>query len=318
MRAWQRLFIILFLCFILLFCSGAAFHPKEIKRDSETVTETETKAEDSTKEKEPEPDVIYDSFGVIIKRKFNGIWYIWDDDFGYRQEVRLAQERKVDKDSVKEEKALIKMECVYQEPELPTGCEITASYMILKYHHFPISKVRFGNKYFELKEKKTDYRYSFVGDPYSEYGLGCYAPAVVLALNRYFAICESDLLAFNYTGYSFETLLNAVGKGYPVIIWGSQYMKEPFWGSTFKLGEDTLTWISQEHCMVLIGYDLGKKTAFVNDPLAGPVEYDLDLVKKRYIQLGSQAVIVRDRSEYYDRRNKPFAFRYDPNMPKQE
>ena len=169
-----------------------------------------------------------------------------------------------------------------------------------------------------MKEKKTDYRYSYVGDPYSEYGLGCYAPAVVLALNRYFAICESDLLAFNYTGYSFETLLNAVGKGYPVIIWGTQYMKEPFWGSTFKLGEDTLTWISQEHCMVLIGYDLGKKTAFVNDPLAGPVEYDLDLVKKRYIQLGSQAVIVRNRSEYYDRRNKPFAFRYDPNMPKQE
>ena len=271
-----------------------------------------------TASKEKEPDVIYDSFGEIVKKKINGIWYIWDDDYGYRQEVRLAQERKVDKDSVKEEKAQIKMECVYQEPEFPTGCEITASYMILKYYHFPISKVRFGNKYFEVKEKKTDYRYSYVGDPYSEYGLGCYAPAVVLALNRYFAICESDLLAFNYTGYSFETLLNAVGKGYPVIIWGTQYMKEPFWGSTFKLGDDTLTWISQEHCMVLIGYDLGKKTAFVNDPLAGPVEYDLDLVKKRYIQLGSQAVIVRDRSEYYDRRNKPFAFRYDPNMPKQE
>ncbi len=310
MRTWQRLFTILSLCLILLVCSGAAFYTKEsfprILNDSET---PETK---------PEPDVIYDSYGEIIKKKINGIWNIWDDDYGFQKEVRLAQERTVDKQSVKEEKAQIKMTCVYQLPEFPTGCEITASYMILKYYHFPISKVRFGNKYFEVKEKKTDYRYSFVGDPYSEYGLGCYAPAVVLALNRYFTICESDLLAFNYTGYSFETLLNEVANGYPVVFWGTQYMKEPFYGSTFNMGDDILTWISQEHCMVLIGYDLERKTAFVNDPLAGPVEYDLDLVKKRYIQLGSQAVIVRDKSEYYDRRNKPSAFRHDPNLPKQE
>ena len=309
MRVRQRLFIILFLCFSLLFCSGAAFYPNghdlRIIKDADT---TETKA--------PEEEIVYNSLGEIVKKKINGIWYIWDDDYGFREEVRLALERTIDKDSVKEEKAQIKMDCVYQQPEFPTGCEITASYMILKYYHFPISKVRFGNKYFEVDKKKTDFRYSFVGDPYSEYGLGCYAPAVVLALNRYFTICESDLIAFNYTGYSFETLLNEVANGYPVVIWGTQYMKEPFYGSVFKLGDDTVRWISQEHCMVLIGYNLEKKTAFVNDPLAGPVEYDLDTVKKRYIQLGSQAVIVKNKEEYYNRRNKPSAFRYDPNLPK--
>ena len=311
MRVRQRLFIILFLCFSLLFCSGAAFYPNghdlRIIKDADT---TETKA--------PEEEIVYNSLGEIVKKKINGIWYIWDDDYGFREEVRLALERTIDKDSVKEEKAQIKMDCVYQQPEFPTGCEITASYMILKYYHFPISKVRFGNKYFEVDKKKTDFRYSFVGDPYSEYGLGCYAPAVVLALNRYFTICESDLIAFNYTGYSFETLLNEVANGYPVVIWGTQYMKEPFYGSVFKLGDDTVRWISQEHCMVLIGYNLEKKTAFVNDPLAGPVEYDLDTVKKRYIQLGSQAVIVKNKEEYYNRRNKPSAFRYDPNLPKYE
>lgn len=311
MRVRHRLFIILFLGLILLYCSGAAFYPNE---SVSAVTFDPEPAETKTAEQ----DVIYNSFGEIIKKKINGIWYIWDDDFGFREEVRLAQERKVDKESVKEEKAQIKMDCVYQRPEFPTGCEITASYMILKYYHFPISKVRFGNKYFEVGEKKTDYRYSFVGDPYSEYGLGCYAPAVVLALNHYFTVCESDLLAFNYTGYSFETLLNKVAEGYPVVLWGTQYMKEPFYGSIFKLGEDTVRWISQEHCMVLGGYDLEKKTAFIYDPLAGPVEYDLDVVKKRYIQLGSQAIIVRSKDESYDRRNKPAAFRYDPNIPKHE
>ena len=311
MRVRQRLFVILFLCTSLLFCSGAGFYPKEYALRV-------IKDADTTETKEPEEEIVYNSFGEIVKKKINGIWYIWDDDFGFREEVRLAQERTIDKESIKEEKAQIKMDCVYQQPEFPTGCEITASYMILKYYHFPISKVRFGNKYFEIDKKKTDFRYSFVGDPYSEYGLGCYAPAVVLALNRYFEICESDLIAFNYTGYSFETLLNEVANGYPVVIWGTQYMKEPFYGSVFKLGDDTVRWISQEHCMVLIGYNLEKKTAFVNDPLAGPVEYDLDTVKKRYIQLGSQAVIVKNKEEYYNRRNRPSAFRYDPNLPKYE
>ena len=306
MKGRLQSFIILLMGIVLVFCCGAAFYPS----NPFSLTEPETK--DVT------PDIVYDKFGEITEIKINGTWYFWDDVYGIREEVRLAGERTIDKESVHEKKAQINMTCVYQLPEFPTGCEITASYMVLKFYHFPISKVRFGNKYFEVQDKKTDYRYSFVGDPYSEYGLGCYAPAVVLALNRYFKICESDLRAFNYTGYGFETLLNEVASGYPVIFWGTQYMSEPFYGATFKLGEDIVRWIGMEHCMVLIGYDLEKKTALVNDPLAGTVEYDLDLVKKRFLQLGSQAVIVKNKTEYFDRRNKPSAFRYDPNMPKNE
>ena len=233
--------------------------------------------------------------------------------------MKLVVDRKVDKECVVKEDAKIKMTCVYQRPEYPTGCEITASYMILKYYHYPISKVRFGNKYFGISKGKTvDFRYSFAGDPYSEYGLGCYSPAVVKAFNSYFEVCESDLRAFNYTGYSFETLLNEVAKGYPVVLWATQYMKEPFYGSYFQFGEDVIRWISQEHCMVLGGYNLKNNIAYIYDPLAGPVEYDLDTVKKRFLQLGSQAVIVRNKDEYFDRRNKPSAFRYDPNLPKVE
>ena len=287
-------------------------------------SEKESSKTDEEKESEKQADkdaaseIIYDSDGEILKKKVKGIWYIWDDDYGYREEVRLALDHKVDTESVKEEKARINLTCIYQRPELPTGCEITSAYMILKYYRFPISKVRFANKYFEVKEKKTDFRYSFVGDPYSEYGLGCYAPAVVLAFNRYFDVCESDMRAFNYTGYTFESLLNEVAMGNPVVIWGTQYMKEPFYGSYFSCGDDVIRWISQEHCMVLGGYDLKRKTVYIYDPLAGPVEYDMDLFKKRFLQLGSQAVIVRDRNEFYDRRNQPSAFRYDPNLPKYE
>lgn len=377
MRVRLRLFLIIYICLTLLFCSGAAFFPNQAIRSAadepegiaeqetdkesnvdnqsnETVepeavpeAETESQKGNSTpakesaeaattypveqakddpsqsdskkdeKESEEETEIVYDSNGEIIKKKMKGIWYVWDDDYGYREEVRLLGERKVDASKVSEEKAQIKMTCVYQLPEYPTGCEITASYMILKYYHFPISKVRFGNKYFGIhKGAEVDFRYYFAGDPYTEYGLGCYSPAVTIALNNYFKVCESDFRAYNYTGYSFESLLNEVAEGHPVILWATQYMKEPFYGSYFKFGDEIVRWVSQEHCLVLGGYNLKNKTAYMYDPLAGPVEYDIDTVKKRFLQLGSQAVIVRDKDDYYDRRNKPLAFRDDPNLPK--
>lgn len=296
--------------------SSQVMSPTESEQEELIGDETDKEDSEDESESEEDAEIVYDSTGEILKKKIKGIWYVWDDEYGYQKEVRIPVERDVETESIQEQKAQIKMTCVYQRPEYPTGCEITAAYMILKYYRFPISKVRFGNKYFEISEDKVDFRYSFVGDPYTEYGLGCYSPAVVLALNRYFDVCESDLRAYNYTGYSFESLLNEVAKGYPVIFWGTQYMKEPFYGSCFKFGDDVVQWISQEHCMVLGGYDIEKKTAYVYDPLAGPVEYDIDTVKKRYLQLGSQAVIVRNKDEYYDRRNKPSAFRDDPNLPK--
>ena len=156
-----------------------------------------------------------------------------------------------------------------------------------------------------------------MGDPYTPYGLGCYAPCIVSAVNQYMDVCESDYIAYNYTGYTFESLLNQVSEGNPVIFWGTQYMKEPFWGTYFQVGDETIRWISQEHCMVLTGYDLDKGLATVYDPLAGIVQYDLNKLKGHFLQLGSQAVIIKKAEEGYDRKNQPRAFLYDSNLPKQ-
>ena len=67
-------------------------------------------------------------------------------------------------------------------------------------------------------------------------------------------------------------------------------LNEPYSSIQWTLNDKNYTWISPEHCMVLIGYDLDTNVAIVSDPLRGIVEYDLDTVKARYLALNSQCV----------------------------
>ena len=45
--------------------------------------------------------------------------------------------------------------------------------------------------------------------------------------------------------------------------------------------------------MVLIGYDLNKKTVIVSDPMKGIVEYTYDIFNQRYIDFFKQAVVIK-------------------------
>ena len=290
----------------------------ESKSESESESEPESEADEKDQKKDDQKAVYeYDEDGEIIGKTVDGVWYIWDDDYGYREGIRLNEDRKLDADAVHEKKAGIQMTSVLQLPDMPTGCEIVSTFMVLKHFDFSISLLKFTTEYFKNEEKSADFRHYFVGDPYTPYGLGCYAPCVVSAVNAYMKDCKSEYLAYNYTGYTFESLLNQVAEGYPVIFWGTQYMREPFLSTYFQAGDDTLRWISQEHCMVMTGYDLEKGFATVYDPLAGIVQYDLNKLKGRFLQLGSQAVIIKEADIGYDPKNKPGAFLYDPNIPKQ-
>ncbi len=85
-------------------------------------------------------------------------------------------------------------------------------------------------------------------------------------------------------------------------------LREPIATVKWKIDGKELQWISPEHCMVLIGYDLDKGVAIMADPQRGIAEYDLYTVKSRYIAIHSQCVVleelpcvegVEDGSTYY-------------------
>ena len=82
-----------------------------------------------------------------------------------------------------------------------------------------------------------------------------------------------------------ETLLEKyIDRGMPVIFWACIDMKKEIPGPEWKLLDsgETFTWISNEHCMLLTGYD--EDGYWFNDPHGnnGVIRYPKELVKKRH------------------------------------
>lgn len=222
------------------------------------------------------------------------------DPYGFYKYVPIFYKADVNEELVGARKADVPVSWVGQNPELPNGCEATATTTVLNYYGFSVDKVTMATKYFLQPEKQIDFRYYYVGDPSDIMGLGCYSDAVVNAANEYLATQDTKLCAFSYQNYPFESLLNEVAKGFPVIIWASMYMYEPFYGIRINVDGSDLVWISQEHCLVLCGYDLDKKTVTVSDPLVGITQYDMNLFKKRFTQLRYNAVIIKTQEQQYE------------------
>ncbi len=226
------------------------------------------------------------------------------DPNGYFLYVPIYYKAKVDEDQVEKRKAELDVDVVLQNPEMPNGCEATATTIALNYYGFKIDKLTLASEYFYQKEKNWDFRNYYIGNPLDFSGIGCYSNAVVNAANGFLDTQMTSLRAFNYTNSSFESLLNEVAKGFPVIIWVTVYMKEPYYSFRVNIDGEDLVWIGQEHCLVLSGFDLDKKTVTVADPLVGVTTYDMDLFKKRFTQIGYNAVILKTAEQQFEAEQK--------------
>lgn len=190
----------------------------------------------------------------------------------------------------------VKLEVNYlpQKPELPTGCEITSLTTVLNFHGYNVSKTDMADNYLTKSDTNKDFWSVFIGNPRYSSGFGWYAQPITDAANKYLTEQGSALTAYNYSGAEFEELLLEVECGRPVVIWGTLNMGKPYYSYKWTLDDgSTLQWITPEHCLVLIGYDLDRSVAIISDPMRGIVEYDLETVKSRYLALYSQCVVIR-------------------------
>lgn len=166
----------------------------------------------------------------------------------------------------------------------------------------------------------------FAGDPADEKSMGCYAPVIKKALEK--ALLENigtaagrraagrgdgspetsekgrwqwkkDPAAFpktvDLTGVSMETLLrDYIDRDIPVIFWASIDLKETYAGPEWILTDsgETFLWRSNEHCMLLVGYD--EENYYFNDPWHdhGTIGYERKLVEKRHEEQYGMAVAV--------------------------
>ena len=193
---------------------------------------------------------------------------------------------------------IIEIDALCQYPALPTGCEATAAATVLRFLGSDITPEQFANDWLE---RDPDFYYSggmlcgpdpnkvFAGDPFSDNSFGCYSGAIERAINK------------NGGGFSAETVESQslwelcgrfIDKDTPVIIWATIGMKESAPGRSWLIdGKDPFTWISGEHCLVLIGYN--EDYFFFSDPQSGSiVAYQKAISEKRFYELGRQALII--------------------------
>ena len=201
---------------------------------------------------------------------------------------------------MKNNKKIIQVPYIDQSVKYPTGCESVSTVMLLQYLGYDISVDEFIADYLEMKafeEREgqlfgADPNLYFCGSPYDKDSFGCYAPVICKALEK--AIGDKYETR-NETNTSVDELIRKyIDADMPVIFWACINMREPIVGPEWKLfdSEEVFTWISNEHCMLLVGYD--EEGYYFNDPHEnrGLIRYEKELVENRHKAQYSMAVGV--------------------------
>jgi uncharacterized protein YvpB len=198
------------------------------------------------------------------------------------------------------------VDIVLQNPQLPTGCEVTTLTMLLNHYGFNVSKLfladmmpQFNFYYIDNVLYGADFLTTFPGNPRSNSGYGCYTPCMVTTAQKYFNYIGNDEYYLkDITGTDFDTLLSYVAAGKPVMTWATMGMIESVTGMSWTTPEGKyVTWRGNEHCLLLTGYDKDTGMVYVNDPLRGSVSYSMSVYRLRYNEMGKYSAVLMKNGE---------------------
>lgn len=188
----------------------------------------------------------------------------------------------------------IKVAYIYQEPELPTGCEITSLTMLLNFLGYDVDKTTLADDYLTMDyTASVGFDKAFIGNPRWDGGYGCFAPVIAETAQKYLNDQNSSYTAKNISGTDFEKLYSYIDQGKPVIVWNSMYQLDvEKYFCYYDENKTPVYWYANEHCVLLTGYDKTENTVTVADPLSGLMKYNTDRFKYLYDTLEKQAVII--------------------------
>ncbi len=182
---------------------------------------------------------------------------------------------------------------MFQEPELPTGCESVALTIALNTLGFDLEKTEIAENYLEYAYDYINYAIGYVGDPFEDDGAGVFPPGIVKTVDNYRTQAHKNAYAEDVSGTRFEDLYKIIDGGCPVVVWTTMSYTEPeFDGDEITENGFTYRWYENEHCVTLYGYDTGKKEVYISDPLNGYVTMDADEFEAIYNETGKLAVAV--------------------------
>ena len=198
-------------------------------------------------------------------------------------------------DSIKSEghfESILWVPIIEQNPELPTGCEVTSLTMVLNYLGYDIDKLTLADEFLPKGEiGKTHPNYAFIGNPRDEHSYGANAPVLVKTANDYLNSIKAMQDAYYLITCDIEDLMHFVKDGYPVVVWVTKNMEDGYPSTKWMVDGEEIQWYAKEHSMVLVGYT---NTHYIlADPLSGEYcYYEKTLVEKRYDELGNQALVI--------------------------
>lgn len=206
----------------------------------------------------------------------------------------------------KNEVKIINVKTLCQYPNFPSGCEIVSAVMNLNYYGLNITVNQFIQKYLPLGTSPyydgtryygSDPDVCFLGNPRSTHGWGIWAKGLTKSIQKYLDACKNPCTV----KYTYSESLNSLCKKYvrnnvPVLVWVTQSMATPYENVRVRVEGSTksYTWISPNHCMLLVGYD--KDYFYFNDPITGKREkYSRTRSNIAFEGNGCQAVVIEKK-----------------------
>lgn len=190
---------------------------------------------------------------------------------------------------------------IYQNPELPQGCEVTSLAMAMNYRGIAVSKTELADHYVP---RKDFYYYkgklygpnpfvAYAGNPRKAGGWFCYAPPIAEGANRYFQEHGHPFSALNWTGKTESDIQEALRQGNPVVAWVTIKLENIRYKTKWHFegtGQKTLV-PSNLHCVLIYGMDENK--VYYADPLDGKMAESRGKFFQRYYDLGGHAVVIQ-------------------------
>lgn len=181
---------------------------------------------------------------------------------------------------------------IRQKPELDRGCEVTSLAMLLQSAGIRVSKLTLASQIhkvpFSRNKVQGDPNEGFVGNIYTyrEPGYGVYHKPLAELANRYIPNRIED-----QTGKSFDSILEQLKKGLPVVVITNTTFK-PLPKKSFitwqtKEGKVKVTY--EEHAVLITGFT--DDSIYINNPLGGKnEEVNRNDFEKAWEQMGRQAI----------------------------
>lgn len=191
------------------------------------------------------------------------------------------------------------VEAVMQEPEIPTGCEVTALTELVNFYGFDVDKLELCDVFMPIDhEGYYTMNEVYLGDPHLNNGFGCNAPVIVKTADDYFEYIGSDWYAKDLTGISIEEVFYQIEQGRPVVVWSTIGQRETHAEYQFRLGCGEEFYFNPfQHCLTIYGFDYNEGVVHVADPLVGNTKYDMERFARIYEIMGKQAVVLCGNEE---------------------